>query len=255
AEKFFDIKCRAAKLQPDAVLIVATIRALKYHGGAELSELSHSNLNHENIKYLLNGINNLKKHLNNLHEQFGMQAIVAINHFLHDTQDEIDALTHSVEALGFKAVVCKHWAQGGAGATDLAHEVVALIDRKTSKFKFLYKDSDSLIEKLETIAKKMYGAADVKLSHKAEAKLMELSKSFSHLPICIAKTQYSFSTDPSLRGAPAGHSLEVTDIKLSRGAGFVVAICGNIMTMPGLPKQPASAHIDVNSAGNITGLS
>ncbi|MBC7756408.1 MAG: formate--tetrahydrofolate ligase, partial [Bdellovibrio sp.] len=129
AEKFFDIKCRAAKLQPDAVLIVATIRALKYHGGAELSELSHSNLNHENIKYLLNGISNLKKHLKNLHQQFGMQAIVAINHFLHDTQAEIDALTHAVEALGFKAVVCKHWAQGGAGATDLAHEVVALIDR------------------------------------------------------------------------------------------------------------------------------
>lgn len=255
AEKFFDIKCRQANLQPDAVVIVATIRALKYHGGAAISELSHSNLNHENINYLLNGVSNLKKHLNNLHEVFGMQVIVAINHFVHDTQAEIDALKSAVEALGFKAVACKHWAQGGAGASDLAHEVVTLIEQKSSHFKLLYKDSDSLIEKLEAIAKKLYGAADVKLSHKAETKLVDLSKSFSHLPICIAKTQYSFSTNPSLRGAPTGHSLEVTDIKLSRGAGFIVAICGDIMTMPGLPKLPASAHIDVNSAGNITGLS
>jgi formate--tetrahydrofolate ligase len=250
AEKFFDIKCRAAKLQPDAVVIVATIRALKYHGGVDLKDL-----NQENIEKLLIGINNLKKHLNNLHDQFGMAAIVAINHFYNDTQAEIDALKNAVEALGFKAIICKHWAQGGAGATELAHEVIASISKKSSKFKFLYKDSDSLSEKLTIIAKKLYGAADVKLSHKAEAKLMELSKSYNHLPICVAKTQYSFSTDASLRGAPTGHSLEVSDIKLSRGAGFVVTICGNIMTMPGLPKQPASARIDVTSAGNITGLS
>jgi formate--tetrahydrofolate ligase len=254
AEKFFDIKCRAAKLQPDAVVIVATIRALKYHGGVDLKDL-----NKENTEKLLIGINNLKKHLNNLHEFFGLAAVVAINHFAQDTQAEIDALKSAVEAFGFKAVVCKHWAQGGAGATELAHEVIALIEQKhlhkTSKFKFLYQDSDSLIEKLTIIAKKLYGAAEVKLSHKAEAKLMDLSKSYDHLPICIAKTQYSFSTDPSLRGAPTGHSLEVTDIKLSRGAGFIVAICGDMMTMPGLPKLPASARIDVNSAGNITGLS
>ena len=250
AEKFFNIKCRQAGLQPDAVVIVATIRALKYHGGVNLEEL-----NVENIEKLLIGISNLERHLNNLHNEFGLAAIVAINHFVHDTQAEIDALKRAVEARGFKAVVCKHWAQGGAGATQLAHEVIDLIEQKSSSFKLLYKDSDSLLEKLEAIAKKLYGAADVKLSHKAEAKLIELSKMFNHLPICIAKTQYSFSTNPSLRGAPTGHSLEVSDIKLSRGAGFIVAICGDMMTMPGLPKLPASARIDVNSAGNITGLS
>ena len=180
---------------------------------------------------------------------------MAINHFVHDTQNEIDSLSNAVEALGFKAVVCKHWAQGGEGATDLAREVIDLIEKKSSRFKFLYQDNDSLIEKLEAIAKKLYGAADIQLSHKAQAKLMALQQSYGHLPICIAKTQYSFSTDPSLRGAPTGHSLEVTDVKLSRGAGFIVALCGDMMTMPGLPKSPASAWIDVNAAGKITGLS
>ena len=250
AEKFFDIKCRMAKLQPDAVVIVATIRALKYHGGAALNEL-----NIENTITLQRGVANLAKHLHNLQAHFGMHAIVAINHFVHDTQAEIDSLRNAVEALGFKAIVCKHWAQGGEGATDLAHEVISLIEKKLSRFKFLYQDSDSLIEKLEAIAKKLYGAADIQLSHKAQSKLMALQQSCGHLPICIAKTQYSFSTDPSLRGAPTGHSLAVTDIKLSRGAGFIVALCGDMMTMPGLPKSPASAWIDVNAAGKITGLS
>ena len=250
AEKFFDIKCRSANIQPDAVVIVATIRALKYHGGADLKDL-----NLENLNILLNGISNLKKHLHNLHEEFGLAVVVAINHFVQDTAAEIDALKSAVEALGFKAVVCKHWAQGGAGATDLAREVLALVAKNSSRFKFLYQDSDSLIEKLEAIAKKLYGAADIQLSHKAQAKLMAFQQSYSHLPICIAKTQYSFSTNPNLRGAPIGHSLEVTDIKLSRGAGFIVALCGDMMTMPGLPKSPASARIDVNKAGKITGLS
>ena len=250
AEKFFDIKCRTAKLQPDAVVIVATIRALKYHGNAALNEL-----NIENIITLQQGIANLAKHLQNLQEHFGMHAIVAINHFVHDTQAEIDSLSNAVEALGFKAVVCKHWAQGGEGATNLACEVISLIEKKSSRFKFLYQDSDSLIEKLEAIAKKLYGAADIQLNHKAQSKLMSLQQSYGHLPICIAKTQYSFSTNPSLRGAPSGHSLEVTDVKLARGAGFIVALCGDMMTMPGLPKSPASAWIDVNAAGKITGLS
>ncbi len=250
AEKFFDIKCRTAKLQPDAVVIVATIRALKYHGGGTLNEL-----NIENTITLQRGIANLAKHLHNLQEHFGMHAIVAINHFVHDTQAEIDTLTKAVEALGFKAVVCKHWAQGGEGAIDLALELIDLIEKKSSRFKFLYQDSDSLIGKLEAIAKKLYGAADIQFSHKAQAKLMVLQQSYGHLPICVAKTQYSFSTDPSLRGAPIGHSIEVTDIKLSRGAGFIVALCGDMMTMPGLPKSPASAWIDVNTAGKITGLS
>ena len=250
AEKFFDIKCRTAKLQPDAVVIVATIRSLKYHGNTALNAL-----NIENTVTLQQGIANLAKHLHNLQEHFGLHAIVAINHFVHDTQNEIDSLSNAVEALGFKAVVCKHWAQGGEGATDLAREVIGLIKKKSSRFKFLYQDNDSLIEKLEAIAKKLYGAADIHFSHKAQAKLMALQQSYGYLPICIAKTQYSFSTDPSLRGAPTGHSLEVTDIKLSRGAGFIVALCGDMMTMPGLPKSPASAWIDVNVAGKITGLS
>ncbi len=250
AEKFFDIKCRKANLQPDAVVIVATVRALKYHGGVELKELSQ-----ENIKYLLNGINNIKKHINNLHEVFGMQVIVAINHFVQDTQAEIDALKMAVEALGCKAVVCKHWANGGAGATDLAHEVVNTLAQAKSQFKLLYKNEFSLLEKLEIVANKIYGASGVQLSEKAAEKLALLEKDYAHFPICIAKTQYSFSSDPALRGAPTGHTLTVNELRLSRGAGFVVAICGKIMTMPGLPRVPASQRIDVDSNGNIMGLS
>jgi formate--tetrahydrofolate ligase len=259
AEKFIDIKCRKAKLQPDVVVIVATIRALKYHGGCELIDL-----NKENINYLLNGINNLNKHINNLHEHFGLQVIVAINHFIHDTPAEIDALQAAVfKANGYaaagdaqlKVVVCKHWAEGGAGATELAHEVVRVLEKPSKTFKFLYPDSMPLLQKIETIATKMYGAAKVELSEQADEKLKMLQKDYGHFPICIAKTQYSFSSDATLRGAPTGHTLLVNEIRLSRGAGFIVAICGTIMTMPGLPKAPASAHIGVNAAGDITGLS
>ena len=250
AEKFFDIKCRKANLQPDAVVIVATIRALKYHGGADLKEL-----NQENVNCLLNGIKNIEKHINNLHELFGMQVIVAVNHFVQDTQAEIDALMGSVEKLGCKAVVCKHWANGGAGATELAHEVVNTLAQNKSGFKFLYQDDVSLQTKIETIAKKIYGADSVELSPKAAEKLAMLEKRYAHFPICIAKTQYSFSSDATLRGAPTGHTLTVNDLRLSRGAGFIVAICGKIMTMPGLPKSPASERINVDESGNITGLS
>jgi len=250
AEKFFDIKCRKANLQPDVVVIVATVRALKYHGGADLIEL-----NEENINYLSNGIINLKKHINNLHEIFGMQVIVAINHFVQDTQAEINTLKAAVEALGSKAIVCKHWANGGEGATDLANEVVNVLAQNKSQFRLLYKDELSLREKIETIAKKIYGATTVEFSEKAAEKLTKLEKEYAHFPICIAKTQYSFSSDAALRGAPAGHVLTVNELRLSRGAGFIVAICGKIMTMPGLPKEPASFRIDVNETGSITGLS
>ena len=250
AEKFFDIKCRKANLQPDVVVIVATIRALKYHGGADLKELSA-----ENIDYLINGINNLKRHIHNLHENFGLQVIVAINHFVQDTAAEIEALKAAVTALKCKAIVCKHWANGGAGATELAHEVVRLSAQNQSKFKLLYADNLPLLKKIETIAKKMYGAANVELSEQAAKKLKILEKDYSNFPVCIAKTQYSFSSDASLRGAPTGHTLMVNDLRLSRGAGFVVAICGKIMTMPGLPKTPASNHLDISAQGNITGLS
>lgn len=250
AEKFFDIKCRKANLQPDVVVIVATVRALKYHGGCDLKDL-----NSENIDYLLNGISNLKQHINNLHELFGMQVIVAINHFYNDTQAEVDSLKTAVEKLGTKTVVCKHWAQGGAGATDLAHAVVEEIEKEQSQFKLLYPNEMPLLAKIETIANKMYGAANVELSEQAAKKLKLLEKDYGHFPICIAKTQYSFSSDADLRGAPTGHTLIVNELRLSRGAGFIVAICGKIMTMPGLPKTPASTHINVNADGNITGLS
>jgi formate--tetrahydrofolate ligase len=252
AEKFFDIKCRKANLAPDVVVIVATVRALKYHGGADLKDL-----NTENVNILLKGIDNLKQHINNLHEQFGMQVVVAVNHFYNDTEAEIDALQANIHALAgdAKAIVCKHWANGGVGATELAHEVVRVLAQNQSKFKLLYPDAMTLREKLETIAKKIYGAAKVELSPQATEKLAILEKIYAHFPICIAKTQYSFSSDAALRGAPTGHVLVVNELRLSRGAGFIVAICGKIMTMPGLPKVPASMHIGVNASGNITGLS
>lgn len=250
AEKFFDIKCRQSGLQPNAVVIVATIRALKYHGGADVTELNNENLEKLNI-----GINNLKKHINNLHKLFGMHAIVAINHFTHDTQAEVDAVKQAVEALGSTAVVCKHWAEGGKGAIDLAKAVIDAIDQKQSSFKLLYQDSDSLISKIESIAQKVYGAAKVSLSSKAAEQLKKLSRDYGDLQVCIAKTQYSFSNDAKVRNAPSGHTLEVTELRLSRGAGFIVVICGSIMIMPGLPSQPASIGIDVDQTGNITGLS
>jgi formate--tetrahydrofolate ligase len=250
AEKFMDIKCRQANLQPDVVVIVATIRALKYHGGAELSEI-----NHENLNYLLNGVSNLNKHITNLKDLFGMQVIVAINHFVHDTLAEIEVLKQAVDKLGSQAIVCKHWANGAEGASDLAKIVVNTLATTPSQFKFLYEDNISLISKLETIAVKIYGADGVKLSDVALKKLAILEQEYRHFPICIAKTQYSFSSDATLRGAPTGHILQVNDLRLSRGAGFIVAICGKIMTMPGLPKTPASQHVDVNTEGIITGLS
>jgi formate--tetrahydrofolate ligase len=250
AEKFFDIKCRQANLKPDAVVLVATVRALKYHGGAELVDL-----NNESVNYLNNGINNLIKHINNLHEHFGMQVTVAINHFSNDTTAEIEALKQAIEPLGCDVITCKHWAEGGAGATELAEKVVENIESKKSQFKLLYKNEDSLLIKLETIAKKMYGASGIKLSQEAQKQMNILSEAYNDLPICIAKTQYSFSSDATLRNAPTNHTLEVKALRLSRGAGFVVAICGDIMTMPGLPKVPASEHIDVNNAGVISGLS
>ncbi|MFW5440526.1 MAG: formate--tetrahydrofolate ligase [Methylophilaceae bacterium] len=250
AEKFFDIKCRQSGLQPNAVVIVATIRALKYHGGVDLKEL-----NNENIEQLKIGINNLKKHINNLHELFGMQAVVAINHFTHDTQLEVDTLTQAVEAMGSTAVVCKHWADGGLGAKDLAEKVIHVIETQQSTFKLLYQDDDSLLTKIETIAHKVYGAAKVALSEKAASQLEMLSKDYSDLQVCIAKTQYSFSNDAKVRNAPTGHTLEVSELRLSHGAGFIVVICGSVMIMPGLPSQPASIGIDVDQAGNITGLS
>ncbi|HYN53079.1 MAG TPA: formate--tetrahydrofolate ligase, partial [Methylotenera sp.] len=199
-----------------------------------------------------------QKHVQNLSQHFGLQVVVAVNHFLTDTDAEIALLQAEVAKMGTKAIVCKHWAQGGAGAKDLALEVLNVLESTTTSavnsFKFLYPDEMPLLQKIEAVAQKIYGAFQVKLSASAQMTLRELEKNYNHYPVCIAKTQYSFSSDPSLRGAPTEHVLQVRELRLSRGAGFIVAICGDIMTMPGLPLHPASEHIDINSAGQITGL-
>lgn len=249
AEKFIDIKCRMTGLQPVAVVLVATVRALKFHGGVELALLHQ-----ENLTALKNGMGNLKKHIENLQQHFGLKVVVAINHFLSDSDAEIELLKTETANFGVKAIVCKHWANGGAGAIDLAQEVISMTEQPSKNFKLLYADEMPLLEKIETIAMKIYGASHIELSAEAHVTLTVLEKSYSHYPVCIAKTQYSFSSDPKQRGAPTGHVLKVRELRLSRGAGFIVAICGEIMTMPGLPKQPASEHISVNQAGNIVGL-
>jgi formate--tetrahydrofolate ligase len=250
AEKFLDIKCRLSDLKPDAVVLVATIRALKYHGGAELSEL-----NVEGISYLNVGISNLKKHIHNLKTEFGLQVIVAVNHFTQDTTLEVETLVAAVKDMGCEAYICKHWASGAVGAVGLANAVVRHLQQPTPPFKLLYEDALPLASKILTIAQRIYGASDVSYSEIAQQQLSQLEVEYAHMPICIAKTQYSFSSDAKLRNAPRGHTLQVKSLRLSRGAGFVVAICGDIMTMPGLPKQPASERIGVNQQGSITGLS
>ena len=251
AEKFIDIKCRKTGLIPDVAVVVATIRSLKYHGGAELKALTL-----ENLSALKVGMANLQRHVQNLKENFSLQVIVAVNYFASDTEAEIALLQNEAAKLGVKAILCKHWAQGGAGAKDLATEVLSTIEKTVAIApKLLYPDDISLLQKIETIAKKMYGASAVELSNAAQISLTLLEKNYSHYPVCIAKTPYSFSSDPSLRGAPTGHTLQVRELRLSRGAEFIVATCGDILTMPGLPKHPASERINVNAAGNITGLS
>lgn len=250
AEKFFDIKCRKANLKPDVVVLVATIRALKYHGGADLATIQQ-----ENVEALLVGVDNLKRHLHNLHDLFGMQVIVAINHFTHDTAQEIAALDKAVQALGFEVCMCKHWAEGAAGASALARKVVEYLAQTPSSFRTLYPLELPLADKILTIAQNMYGASDVQYSVLAQTQLEQLSTQYQHLPVCIAKTQYSFSCNPTIRNAPSEHPLEVSSLRLSRGAGFIVVICGDMMTMPGLPKQPASTRISVSADGKITGLS
>jgi formate--tetrahydrofolate ligase len=249
AEKFIDIKCRKTGLQPAAVVLVATVRALKYHGGVDVVWL-----NQENLNALKSGIANLKKHIENLQQHFGLNVVVAINHFLSDTDAETALLNTETANLGVKAIVCKHWANGGLGAIDLANEVISMTEQSVNNFKLLYPDEMPLLEKIESIAQKIYGASHVELSLEAQAALVELEKNYSHYAVCIAKTQYSFSSDPVLRGAPTGHVLKVRQLKLSRGAGFIVAICGDMLTMPGLPKQPASERIGVNQVGSIIGL-
>ncbi len=249
AEKFIDIKCRKAGLEPSAVVLVATIRALKYHGGVNKDEL-----NSENLEALDKGMVNLEKHLNNIQDHYGLPCIVCINHFVNDTDAEVALLKERVEALGGKVVISKHWADGGAGAEDLAKTVVDVVDNNPGKHTYVYEDNLSLWEKIEAIATKVYGAGEVIADSKVRAEIENLNKDYSSLPICMAKTQMSFSADPTLRGAPTGHSVSISEVRLASGAGFIVCIAGNMMTMPGLPKSPAAERIDVDSNGKITGL-
>lgn len=249
AEKFINIKCRKAGIQPDAVVLVATVRALKSHGGVPVSELTQ-----ENLEALEAGCGNLARHLRNVQKQFGLPCVVAINHFNSDTEAEIALLKRKVEELDSNAIVCRHWAEGGQGAVDLAREVMCMLETQQTSFTFLYDEHAPLWDKIRAIATKIYGAADITADIKARHQLAQLSEEYSHFPVCIAKTQYSFSNDPDLKGAPTGHVLSIREVRPAHGAEFVVAICGNMMTMPGLPKVPAAENIDIDAAGKITGL-
>lgn len=249
AEKFIDIKCRKAGIKPDMAVIVATVKALKYHGGANVKELAN-----EDLAALEKGMENLKRHLANMQNQFGLPCVVAINHFIQDSDAEIELVKTTVESLGAKAVVAKHWADGGAGAEDLAQTVVAMLDETNTPCQFLYQDEDSLIDKITAVATKIYGAKDVSIDKKALHKLAKFSETHGHVPVCMAKTPYSFSGDATQLGAVSGHTITVRDVRLSRGAEFVVALCGDIMTMPGLPKVPTAEKIDINDDGEIVGL-
>ena len=248
AEKFLDIKCRKADLKPDGVVLVATIRALKMHGGVEKGDLGK-----ENIEAVRSGISNLKRHVENI-KKYGLPVIVAINHFVADTENEMRILQEECEKIGVEAVPCKHWSDGGNGTVDLAKKVVDLVDQKNS-FKFLYEDKISLLDKIEKIAKEIYGADEIIADNKIRSQLKQFEENgYGDFPICIAKTQYSFSTDPTLKGAPSGHSVPIRELRLSSGAEFIVVICGEIMTMPGLPSIPAADSIKLNDKGEIEGL-
>ena len=254
AEKFIDIKCRSAGIRPSAAVLVATIRALKFHGGVAREDLSE-----ENLPALRAGLANLNRHINNLRENYGVPAIVSINQFVADTDAEVELVMEHCKALGVQVALSSHWANGGAGATDLAHMVAEICDADTTSANtphnsFVYPGELSLWEKLEAVATKVYHASEITASSKVRDRLRELTEGgYGHLPVCIAKTPYSFSTDPALKGAPDGHVMDIREVRLSVGAGFVVAICGDVMTMPGLPKAPASEKIDVVD-GQIVGL-
>jgi formate--tetrahydrofolate ligase len=251
AEKFIDIKCRKSGLKPDACVLVATIRALKYHGGADLK-----NLNSEDLRALEKGIANLERHVHNVREHYGLPCVVSINHFTFDTEAEIKLLQTKMAQHHVPVVLAQHWARGGAGAEELARTVIELTERASANMKFVYHDALPLWDKVKTVATKIYGAADVIAdSSKVRAQFQQLQDDgYGHYPVCIAKTQYSFSTDPALRGAPSGHVIDVREVRLAAGAEFVVAVCGDIMTMPGLPKVPAAEKIDLDENGRVIGL-
>ena len=249
AEKFVDIKCRKSGLRPHAVVIVATVRALKYHGGAELKEIER-----EDLAALEKGIANLERHVNNVRNHYGLPCVVSINQFRFDTAAEIELLKNKMAHHEAPVILADHWARGGKGAEDLAHAVVNLIDKAPADFRYVYEESLPLWEKMHAIATKIYGAADIIADTKVRNQIKHLqSDGYGHYPVCVAKTQYSFSTDPLLRGAPSGHVVNVRDVRLAAGAEFVVMICGDVMTMPGLPKEPAAMKIDLID-GKVVGL-
>ena len=248
AEKFVDIKCRKSGIRPSAAVIVATIRALKFHGG-----VAKDNLTQENLEALEKGIVNLERHINNVQNHYGLRAIISINRFTSDTDAEIELLRKKINALGATIVLANHWAEGGEGARELAEAVVKACEDPTP-LTFVYPDDVTLEEKVKAIATKIYGAAGVNFEAKAKKRLEELQTGgYGHFPVCIAKTQYSFSTDANLKGAPSGHTLDVREVRLSAGAEFIVVICGEIMTMPGLPKVPSAEKIDLID-GKVVGL-
>jgi formate--tetrahydrofolate ligase len=249
AEKFIDIKCRKAGLQPSAVVLVATVRALKYHGGVGVKELGT-----ENLDALKKGMVNLERHLGNIKNHYGLPCVVAINHRTEDTPAEISLLEKACAAYGAQVVVAKHWAEGGAGAVELANAVVALCEQP-NQFQFVYPETATLWDKAQTVAQKIYGAQGISADAKIRGQIDKLQEQgYGHYPICIAKTQYSFSTDPKLLGAPSGHTMNIREVRLAAGAEFIVMVCGDVMTMPGLPKVPSAHAIDVDAHGNIVGL-
>jgi len=249
AEKFIDIKCRKSGLRPSAAVIVATVRAVKYHGGVDVGDLSV-----ENLAAVRKGLANLERHIDNVRERFGLPCVVAINHRATDTAAELEALHASVTRAGVKAITARHYAEGGAGAVELAEEVVRLC-AQPSNFRFLYADTLPLWEKIRVTATQLYGARDITADARLRARIHELQAGgYAHYPICMAKTQYSFSTDPRLRGAPSGHVVNIREVRLAAGAEFIVIVCGDIVTMPGLPAAPAASDIDLDEHGNIVGM-
>ena len=249
AEKFLDIKCRKSNLKPDCVVLVATIRALKMHG-----DVSKEDLKNENVNALKKGLVNLERHINNV-RKFGLPVTVAINHFVTDSKAEVDAVLSFCTTQGVKASMCTHWSDGGDGATELAQNVIDICEESKNTFKFLYEDDLTLFKKIEKIAQEIYHASEVVADTKVRQQLKDFeTKGFGKLPVCIAKTQYSFSTDPNLKGAPTGHVLPIREVRLSSGAEFIVVVCGDIMTMPGLPSVPAANSIKLNDHGEIEGL-
>ncbi len=250
AEKFIDIKCRKSGLRPNAVVIVATLRALKFHGGVDLKSL-----NTENLEALAKGMSNLERHVNNIRNYYGLPCVVAVNHFTFDTQAEIDLLKKKMARHEAPVIVCRHWAEGGKGAAELARTVVDIIDTVATDFQFVYEEKAPLWEKMTAIAIKIYGASAVTADSKIHAQIRKLQEDgYGHYPVCVAKTQYSFSTDPALKGAPSDHTINVREVRLCAGAEFIVMVCGDIMTMPGLPKVPSASKIDMDDDGKVVGL-